>query len=235
MYPHFSAQSVILSSTIYGHFLRNEVEYPSLMGFNRPLITMTIGLSQAMQTHFQDDQIIIRPCVMGDLEDLYMAVTESLADLMPYLPWAHENYSRRDSLQWLSYSEESWERKRDFDFAIISKKDNQLLGGIGINEIFRMDRMANLGYWVRSSAVGGGVASRACRLAALFAFQELGMQRIEIKTLENNIASQKVAEKLGANKEGLARNRLFVFGKPNDAMVYSIIPNDLSRMMTLEF
>jgi RimJ/RimL family protein N-acetyltransferase len=86
-----------------------------------------------------------------------------------------------------------------------------------------------MGYWVRASRERRGIGSAAARLASRFAFTELGLARIEIVALPDNVASRRVAEKIGARLECVARNRLQFRGEPRDAAVYSLVPGDLSR------
>ena len=74
-----------------------------------------------------------------------------------------------------------------------------------------------------------GIATGAARQVAATGFGELGLVRIEIATLPGNAASQRVAEKLGATREGEFRNRLVVRGEPVDAVVFSLVPRDLER------
>ena len=82
---------------------------------------------------------------------------------------------------------------------------------------------ANLGYWVRTSQAGRGVAPRAIRHLASFAFAETDLQRLEIVCAVGNQRSQRAAEKAGAHREGILRARLFVHGQPHDAVMYSIV------------
>ena len=67
----------------------------------------------------------------------------------------------------------------------------------------------------------------AIRLAARFGCEELGLYRIEIVAAVDNIASQRVAEKAGAVREGVLRNRLLVRGESQDAVLFSLLPGDL--------
>ena len=91
----------------------------------------------------------------------------------------------------------------------------------------RVHNFANLGYWVRSSRVGQGVATAATRLAAQFGFEELKFTRIEIVAATGNVGSLRVAEKAGARREGVLRNRLMLGGKLHDAVMHSLVPEDL--------
>jgi ribosomal-protein-serine acetyltransferase len=103
------------------------------------------------------------------------------------------------------------------------------LGGVGLNFVNRIHQCANLGYWVRTSQTGRGVAARAARLAARFALERLGFQRVEILAAVGNHASQRVAEKAGATLEGVLRKRLLVNGEPHDAVLYSLVAEDFSE------
>ena len=100
-------------------------------------------------------------------------------------------------------------------------------GGVGINQINRAYNFGNLGFWVRASRVRNGVAISAARLAARFAFRELALTRVELVALVDNLASRRVAEKLGATFECAARNRLVHNGVPFAAAMYSLVPGDI--------
>ena len=84
----------------------------------------------------------------------------------------------------------------------------------------------NLGYWVRASQRGRGTAGHAARLAARFAFEELLLARVEVVVAMENAPSLKVAEKIGAHREGILRNRIIVGKDIHDAVMFSFIPQD---------
>jgi RimJ/RimL family protein N-acetyltransferase len=74
---------------------------------------------------------------------------------------------------------------------------------------------------VRTSAAGGGVATRAARLARDWAFASTDLIRLEIVVSVGNHRSLRVAEKAGAVREGILRRRLITHGKAHDAVVFS--------------
>jgi RimJ/RimL family protein N-acetyltransferase len=76
---------------------------------------------------------------------------------------------------------------------------------------------------VRSSNTGRGVASAAVRLAARFAFDGLRLKRLELVIAEGNHSSIRVAEKVRAHREGNLKSRLWLLGKPSDAVMYSLV------------
>jgi RimJ/RimL family protein N-acetyltransferase len=64
-------------------------------------------------------------------------------------------------------------------------------------------------------------------MAARFSFEDLKLNRVELLVPSANVASQRVAEKAGAKREGLLRKRLQLNGIAHDAFVYSLVQEDL--------
>ena len=174
------------------------------------------------------DSIVARTYRQGDAPLLYEAVRESIAEVSAWLPWCHENYSIEESREFVASRSTALDAGEHYSFAVFSKNDpRRLLGGVGLNFINRVHQFGNLGYWTRTSAAGQGLASQAARLVARFAFEQLGLQRIEIVAAVPNIASQRVAEKAGAVREGVVRKRLCIRGEPQDAILFSLVREDL--------
>jgi len=167
----------------------------------------------------------VRQLCADDVRPLYEAVRESIPEVSVWLPWCHQNYAIEETEEFIAArarADEEW-----YSFGVFDKESGRFLGGVGLNFFNRVHQIANLGYWVRTSALGRGVATRATRLVAHFGFAQLGLQRIEIIAAVENAASQRVAEKAGAVREGLGRKRLLVRGEPQDAFVFSMLPEDL--------
>ena len=70
-------------------------------------------------------------------------------------------------------------------------------------------------------------STAAVRLTAEFGFRELGLHRVEIVAAVGNDASQRAAQKAGATREGVLRNRIVLRGEVLDAVMFSLIPQDL--------
>jgi RimJ/RimL family protein N-acetyltransferase len=174
-----------------------------------------------------NETLLLRPFLLDDAPNLHEAVRESMAELGLWLSWCHPDYSIQDSLEFLSGRGEAHAKDGDYGFAIIERSCGRFLGGCGINQLDEAALRANLGYWVRSSATKRGVAAGAARLVARWAFETLALQRIEIVAAVGNRASQRVAAKLGATRECVARHRLRVHGMPHDAVVFSLIRSDV--------
>jgi RimJ/RimL family protein N-acetyltransferase len=167
-------------------------------------------------------QIVIRPCEVADAPAVSEAVRESVNELMPWMPWCHPNYSIEDSTTWLEAQVEAVRAGTAFECAITSS-EGDYLGGCGLNQIDTANRRANLGYWVRSTATGRGAATSAVRLIHKWAIDSTDLIRLEIVVAAGNHASQRVAEKAGAAREGVLRKRLLLRGEHHDAVMFSLI------------
>ena len=102
------------------------------------------------------------------------------------------------------------------------------LGLISLRIAERNPGLAAVGYWLRPEARGRGAATVAVQLIARWAFNEVGVQRLELITAPENVAPQRVAERAGFTCEGVLRG--LVATKTNvrqDTVMFSVLPADL--------
>jgi ribosomal-protein-serine acetyltransferase len=162
----------------------------------------------------------IRPYKLEDAATVVEAALESMADLQPWMPWCHPDYSITDSRSWLEIQVSGFAHGAAFEFAIVSA-DGRFLGGCGLNQIDTVNHRANLGYWVRSTATRRGVATAAVRAIREWAFDATDLIRLEIVIAAENLASHRVAEKAGAIREGTLQRRIMLHGTAHDATMFS--------------
>jgi len=180
-----------------------------------------------VRLELSDGKVGIRPYRQDDVETLFEAARESIVEIYPWMPWCHPEFALEESRTWVSAQAEAWQKGDQYNFVVTDDQDQSFLGASGLNRIDKEYQFGNLAYWVRTACTGCGVATRAVRLVARFGFEELGLGRIEIVVAVDNKASQRVAEKAGAHKEGVLRRRLRLHDKYHDAVMYSLIPGDL--------
>jgi ribosomal-protein-serine acetyltransferase len=182
------------------------------------------------QPELSDGDILIRPFhPTEDVNTMYTAIRESMNELGPWMPWCHANYSIEETAVWLMSRDEAKAKGTDCGFAICDARAGTFLGSVGLNKIDHVNRSANLGYWVRTASTRRGVATIATRLLARWSFDALGLQRIEIVASVENLASQRVALKAGAQREGVMRRALWLNERAHDAVLTSLIPEDLDE------
>jgi RimJ/RimL family protein N-acetyltransferase len=161
-----------------------------------------------------------------DVDAVFEAVHCSRAEISPWMPWCHQNYSKDDARQFIDRLPGAWQRGEEYAFGIFDAVSGELLGCAGLNFLDFPYRRANLGYWIRTDRTRQGTASTAARLLARAALEDLELERIEIVAAVDNRVSQRVAEKAGATREGVLRMRLRTRSGQTDAVCYSLIRAD---------
>ena len=133
-----------------------------------------------------------------DAGALFNAVTESLDELRPWMPWAAD-YSRASTEEYLAGSVRDWDEGTAYNYAIVT--GGALAGSIGL-----MTRCGpgglEIGYWVRSTYTGRGLATAATAALVGQAFGLPGVGWVEIVHDELNVASGQIPRKLGFAEAG---------------------------------
>ena len=148
---------------------------------------------------------------------------ESVPEVSPYETWCHEGYTLDEAAEHAGGWDRAWEAGSAYYFAVGDEATGRYLGSCGLCPIEREHATAGLGFWVRTSATGRGVATTAARLVAAAGFDHLGLNRIELLIAVQNTASRRVAEKLGAACEGTLRKRLVLPAGPTDMAMYALV------------
>lgn len=175
---------------------------------------------------FTDGVITVRPFQDADASEVHAAVTKSQDEAAPWLVEL-KGLSLADVQDYIASQPQTWNEDKAFNFLVLESNTVRIIGGCGLTQINRRHRFCNLYFWTRTGATGHGYATRAVVLMARFAFESLGMQRMEIVIEPENLASLRVAEKAGAISEGYLRSRLHHHGESRDAVIFSLVPEDL--------
>jgi RimJ/RimL family protein N-acetyltransferase len=141
------------------------------------------------------DDLVIRCLEVSDAGQVVEAVSESLPDLLQWMPWAQfepQSVTQREQLieQW----GKDWEEKKDFPVGIF--RDDQLVGCSGLHLRHGVGQI-EIGYWVRTSCVGQGIATRA---AGALTDVALALPEVHEVFIAHDIAnerSQFIPERLG--------------------------------------
>jgi len=133
----------------------------------------------------------------------------------PFLPEHARHWIERKRLGAATGDAVSW--------AIADPDTDLMLGSVDVFGIDRLDRQAEVGYWVHPDARGHGVAVAGCRAAvrhALIAEEDggLGLQRVDAIAAVANAASCGVLRSAGLREVGLEHAAMLVLGRPTDAL-----------------
>ncbi len=107
---------------------------------------------------------------------------------------------------------------------VVLDDDGGLVGRITLNTVVRgAFQSCSVGYWIRSAANGRGHATAAVRTMLGTAFGELGLHRVEAGTLVHNTGSQRVLERNGFVRFGLAPQYLRIAGRWQDHVLFQLL------------
>jgi [ribosomal protein S5]-alanine N-acetyltransferase len=103
----------------------------------------------------------------------------------------------------------------------------EFAGEINLSSISRgASQSAYLGYWIDERQAGHGYMPESCVLVFGFAFEELGLHRIQVSIIPRNTKSRRVVEKLDLRVEGIAKGYLEIDGVWEDHMCYAITADE---------
>ena len=133
-----------------------------------------------------------------------------------------------ENAEWLrgTYAEDEQigDERKSYWFAITHADGDELIGEVGLVGISRPNRRAGVSILVLPRSRRAGVAREAIELLVSWAQGDLGLHRIQIHTLPENIPMQRLAEAAGFTREGVLRDYSFERGRLVDNVVYARLP-----------
>jgi [ribosomal protein S5]-alanine N-acetyltransferase len=162
--------------------------------------------------------VTLRPWRRGDEEQLVELadnpnVARYMADVFA------SPYTMNDAIEWIALNEASHPSTH---FAILLGE--RIAGGAGYTLQGGERRIvAQIGYWLGERYWGRGIATAACGALTRYAFERHGLRRIEAAVYAPNVASHRVLEKCGYQREGRVRNAVIKNDEVLDAYLYAIV------------
>lgn len=107
--------------------------------------------------------------------------------------------------------------------------DNKIIGSISFVAFSEKHKFAEIGYWLSKDYNGKGIMTKAVGTLERFAFEVLGMNRVEIKSDVENKKSRAVPVRCGYKEEGVLRQSNLLRGQPRDIVVYSKLKSEWEK------
>lgn len=180
-----------------------------------------------MFTKAIDQDITIRLLRESDAEELFDLVDTNREYLRNWLPWVDTTQTPDDSKQVIADFRTSWAEQTGAFIGIWYQ--SKLVGATGFNHISLDHRQAQIGYWLDEKSQNKGTMTKVCHALIDYAFEELALQRIEIRTATHNDRSQAIPKRLGFTHEGTLRQAERLYDKFVDLEVYSILSSEWQK------
>lgn len=154
----------------------------------------------------ETERVILAPVSLANAGEMNAAITASIHELQRWLPWALNPPSVGATKEFCQRSVDQIQAGTDFPLLMRSRASGALLGSVGLHRIDWDVPAFEVGYWCDSRQTGHGYVTESVSRLARYVFQELGGARLSLHADTRNLSSRAVAERLGFDLEGVARN-----------------------------
>jgi len=156
--------------------------------------------------------------------ELFNLVDSNRTHLREWLPFVDDYRSIASATQFIRRNREENNRTAGLVTGIWA---GELLAGVvTFDYIDWSNRGALIGFWLGKSFQGRGIMTRTCSALIDLAFNELGLNRVEISCALENKRCRRVPERLGFGQEGISRQREWLYDHFVDTVSYGMLASD---------
>ncbi|MBO4210785.1 GNAT family N-acetyltransferase [Micromonospora echinofusca] len=157
-------------------------------------------LTRQPQPHLTGDHLHLRPWRTTDRPAVVAAYTDPAIQR-----WHCRTMTDTEAHTWITHWPHRWQQETGAGWAVTDPTGDTVLGQISLRRLHLPDAQAEISYWVLPAARGHHVAARALTTLTRWAFDTLGLHRIELSHSTANPASCRVAHRGGYPAEGIRR------------------------------
>ena len=172
-----------------------------------------------------DKEIKLTQLEQSDAKDIFETIDSQREYLGRWLHFVALTREISDSKQFVDSVVNAPEGRAEYVFAI--RKNIQFVGLIGFKDTDRLNRKTEIGYWLSEKFQKKGIITKSVNKLSIFAFEEMGINRIQIKCAVGNNSSSNIPKRLGFKMEGVERQgELLTGGVYTDLEVYSKLKSE---------
>ncbi|MBW4078134.1 MAG: GNAT family N-acetyltransferase [Acidobacteria bacterium] len=182
--------------------------------------------SEELSTH----RLELRAIPITHVDAAFDAVTESLGEVRHWLWWAQGPLDEDSYRNLVRSQAENFANDVEWRYFIFDRSTTNLVGGCSVDLVSHDRVSANLGYWIRTSLTGQGLATHIAQLMTGAAFEYLPqISSVEISMDVNNVASARIPEKLGFTRLGEFDKAVRAPGHSGRGFIWSMERTDWPR------
>ncbi|HMV47622.1 MAG TPA: GNAT family protein [Blastocatellia bacterium] len=167
----------------------------------------------------------------SDAETVFAAVDRNREHLREWLIWVDRTDSPEVTRQYIHDSKLRYENKEMMSGGIWL--NGEYVGAIGVVVYEWHNQMLELGYWLSADQQGKGIITKVVTAMIDHAFNDLGLNRVEIHCADGNLRSRAIPERLGFHQDGVMRQGGLLNGKFVDKVIYSMLADEWSQYRDL--
>jgi len=170
-------------------------------------------------------RLVLREFTRDDFDGVHKYASDP--EVVRYMTWGPNTRAETRRFIERNIQAQVVQPRTNYDLAITL--DDELIGGCGLTIHSLSDKRAEIGYCIRRDCWGKSVGTEVAAELIRFGFSEMKMHRIEAKCDPENIASYKIMEKNGMQREGILRQEKKIRGEWRDSYIYSILEDEWSK------
>lgn len=168
-----------------------------------------------------DEELVLEELRYSSAAEIFNAITSNREHLRRWLPFIDFTKKQSDTEQFIKSVKQSRCPKPDLIYELRYHKE--LAGLIALKEVDYLQRKTEIGYWLSEKFEGKGIITRSCSALLDHCFDDLGLNRVQIKAATGNAQSLLIPERLGFKFEGIEREGEYLNGEFVDLMIYSML------------
>jgi ribosomal-protein-alanine N-acetyltransferase len=193
-----------------------------------------MSVPPALSTRILTERLVLRPPRTSDVGELRRVLRANARHLGP---WSPAPVAGEDPTSLTAVSKailrhrREWKRGEAYVLFITERsREETIIGRLGLGGVMRgVFQNGYLGYWIDESFQGRGLMTEAVRAMTTFAFDELGLHRVQAAVMPNNARSLRVLDKAPFRREGLAERYLCIAGRWEDHVLFAVTKEEWSH------
>ena len=172
-----------------------------------------------------DEDVKLSLFELRHAEELNALITQNYEHIKEWSAWLTDRERSIEQTQnFVRRNLKQFAENNGFEICIWYK--GEIAGQIGYNYLDWNDRRTEIGYWLGASFQGKGLVTKSCRVLIDYAFNELKLNRVEMRCGVGNKKSRKIPEKLGFREEGIVRQAEWLHDHFIDLVIYGMLASE---------
>ncbi|GER87780.1 ribosomal-protein-serine acetyltransferase [Dictyobacter vulcani] len=171
-----------------------------------------------------DESLELKSVAERDARALFQLVDTNRLYLRQWLPWIDYTQTVEDELAYIRSVTMQFQDNQSISCAILYK--GSIAGTISYHPIDWANRKVEIGYWLGAQFQGKGLMSAACKALTAYAFENLKLNKVEIRCATGNIRSCAIPQRLGFVEEGTIRQAEWLYDHFVDLRLYGLLVSE---------
>lgn len=180
---------------------------------NKPILSIRI-----------DDDTQLRLHEKRYAQAYFDLIDQNRTYLREWMPWLDHETSVENTREYIKSALRQFADNGSLQTGIWYQ--GNIVGSIGYHPINWNTRKVEIGYWLAAPLQGKGLMTKSCKTLIAYAFDELGLNKVEIRCATENKRSRAIPERLGFTQEGILRQSEWLYDHFVDLVVYGMLASE---------